>query len=101
MIAQAELITRDHIFPAHQRASRFLARARSARRYRHWRVAPAPAAMPIIAAALRIETTTNLTPNEIHRIGLERVAALSQELDVALRRDRHDRRHGRPAHGDR
>jgi uncharacterized protein (DUF885 family) len=35
---------------------------------------------------LRIETTTNLTPAQIHRIGVERVRALNSELDIALRR---------------
>ena len=83
--AEAEQIVRDQIIPAHQRAAAFLRadRVHATDDAGVWRLPSGPA---FYAAALRIETTTNLTPDEIHRIGLDRVQALSQELDIALRR---------------
>lgn len=38
------------------------------------------------AAAVRRQTTTDLTPDQIHRIGLEQVAALEGEMRVVARR---------------
>lgn len=84
-IARAEAIVRDNILPAHQRALIFLRsdrlNATDAAGVDHL-----PDGAAFYAAALRIETTTNLTPDEIHRIGLQRVRALTNELDIALRR---------------
>ncbi|MGE3142855.1 MAG: DUF885 family protein, partial [Hyphomonadaceae bacterium] len=37
-------------------------------------------------AALKLATSTDLSPQQIHAIGRARVAALNQELDIALRR---------------
>jgi uncharacterized protein (DUF885 family) len=84
-IARAEAIMRDHILPAHQRAAAFL-RADRANASEVAGVARLPRGADFYAAALRIETTTTLTPDQIHRIGRERVAALNTQLDVALRR---------------
>ncbi|MBC2668611.1 DUF885 domain-containing protein [Novosphingobium piscinae] len=39
----------------------------------------------IYAMALRHATTTSLTPDEVHRIGLEQVAELTARLDAVLR----------------
>jgi uncharacterized protein (DUF885 family) len=85
MLARAEQIMRENVLPAHQRAMLLLRADRSnagdaagVGRLRNGR--------EYYAAALRIETTTTLSPNDIHDIGLERVAALTTELDVALRR---------------
>lgn len=46
-----------------------------------WRV---PRGDEIYAAALRYYTTTDYSPEEIHRIGLEQVAELTSELDAIL-----------------
>ncbi len=85
LLARAEAIMREHVLPAHQRA---LAWVRSERA--HAGDAPSVSNLPrggeFYAAALKIETTTDLTPNEIHTIGLQRVAQLNRELDIALRR---------------
>jgi uncharacterized protein (DUF885 family) len=85
LLARAEAIVRDHVLPAHQRALAFVRSDRA-----HAGDAPSVSNLPrgaeFYAAALKIETTTDLTPDQIHRIGLERVAALNGELDIALRR---------------
>ncbi len=83
--AQAEIIVRDQIIPAHQRAAAFLRadRANANEDAGVWRL---PRGAEYYAAALRIETTTTLSPDQIHRIGLDRVRTLSNDLDIALRR---------------
>ncbi|MGD9815843.1 MAG: DUF885 family protein [Hyphomonadaceae bacterium] len=84
-LARAEAIVRDHVIPAHQRAAAFL-RSERANATDAASVSRLPRGADFYAAALRIETTTNLTPDEIHQIGLERVAYLDTQLDIALRR---------------
>ncbi|MGE0292369.1 MAG: DUF885 family protein [Hyphomonadaceae bacterium] len=85
LAARAEAIVRDHVLPAHQRALAFVRADRG-----NAGDAPSVSRLPrggeFYAAALRIETTTDLTPDQIHRIGLQRVAQLNRELDIALRR---------------
>lgn len=84
-IARAETIVRDDIIPAHQRAAAFI-RADRANANDNAGVSNLPEGAAYYAAALRIETTTDLAPDAIHRIGRERVEVLSRELDIALRR---------------
>ena len=50
------------------------------------------------AASLRANTTTDATPDELHRLGLAQVASLTAELDTALRAQGCTRRPGRHAH---
>lgn len=85
LLARAEIIVRDNIIPAHQRAAQFI-RSDRANANDNAGISHLPQGGDYYAAALRIETTTDLTPAEIHRIGLDRVAALNRELDIALRR---------------
>ncbi|HVK81614.1 MAG TPA: DUF885 domain-containing protein [Verrucomicrobiae bacterium] len=85
LLARAEIIVRDNIIPAHQRAAQFIRADRGAATDNAG-VSNLPQGADYYAAALRIETTTDLTPAEIHRIGLDRVTALNRELDIALRR---------------
>ncbi|WP_267395422.1 MULTISPECIES: DUF885 family protein [unclassified Sphingomonas] len=47
-----------------------------------WRL---PQGEAIYAAALAQATTTNYTPDEVHRMGLEQVASITAELDTILR----------------
>ena len=47
-----------------------------------WRV---PNGAAIYAAALQEATTTNMTPDEVHAVGLQQVAEISAELDKILR----------------
>jgi uncharacterized protein (DUF885 family) len=85
LIAQAEQIVRDRIIPAHQRAASALRalRASATDDAGVWRL---PDGAEFYASALAIETTTDLTPDQIHRIGLDRVRTLTAQLDIALRR---------------
>ncbi|MES1197102.1 MAG: DUF885 domain-containing protein [Pseudomonadota bacterium] len=85
MLGQALQIVRERIIPAHQRAAAFLRsiRAGASDDAGVWRL---PHGGDFYRDALRVETTTQLTPAEIHRIGLDRVRELTNELDVALRR---------------
>ncbi len=85
LIARAEIIVRDRIIPAHQRAAQFLIADRP-NATDSAGVARLPRGGAFYAAALATETTTALTPDQIHQIGLQRVAALNRDLDVALRR---------------
>jgi len=84
-IARAEAIVRDHVLPAHARQLAFV-RGDRANAGDAPSVSRLPEGAAFYAAALRIETTTNLTPEAIHNIGLQRVATLTQQLDIALRR---------------
>jgi len=85
LLTQAEAIVRDRITPANQRAAALLRslRARATNDAGVWRL---PEGDAFYRATLKIETMTDLTPDEIHQIGLARVATLTRELDVALRR---------------
>ncbi len=85
MYAEAERITRERIVPAMQRQAAALRalRARATSDAGVWKL---PNGAAYYAAALRLNTMSDLTPAQIHDIGRQRVAALTQELDVALRR---------------
>ena len=83
-LARAEAIVRDFILPAHRRAADYL-RADRVHAGQDPGVAQLPNGTEFYTAALRIETTTTLSPGQIHQIGLDRVAALSGQLDIALR----------------
>lgn len=85
LLARAEAIVRDHVLPAHQRALAWV-RAERPRASDAPGVSNLPQGADYYAAALKIETTSDLTPDQIHRIGLDRVTALNRELDIALRR---------------
>jgi len=84
LLSQAEAIIATRIQPAHARAAAFLRSIRAA--------APHDAGVgrlrdgaAFYKAALAQQTTTALTPEEIHAIGLRQVQALLGELDGALR----------------
>lgn len=84
-VARAEALVRDRIIPAHQRAAAFL-RGERASASDEPAVGRLPEGADFYAAALRLETNSSLSADQIHDIGLARVALLSGELDVALRR---------------
>ena len=83
--AQAEQIVRDEITPALQRAAAFLRsiRANASQDLGVWRL---PHGDNFYRAALRIETSTDMTPLQIFHIGQDRVHELNAQLDIALRR---------------
>ncbi|MGE0828262.1 MAG: DUF885 family protein [Hyphomonadaceae bacterium] len=84
--AQGEAITRDQILPAHERTAAHLRAQRASATHDAgvWRT---PNGAAYYQASLRFFTTTNLTPDEIHEIGLARVAELNARADEALRRE--------------
>ncbi len=84
-VGEAEGIVREQIAPAEQRQAAFL-RSIRANATDNPSVSRLPNGEAFYRDALRIETTSDLTPDQIHRIGLDRVRALTAELDVALRR---------------
>ena len=81
---QAARIIEREVYPALDRQTALLSELRPT-------TAPGDGAqrMPrgdeIYAAALAQATTTSLSPDEVHRIGLEQVASISAELDTILR----------------
>jgi uncharacterized protein (DUF885 family)/quercetin dioxygenase-like cupin family protein len=83
--AQAEKIVSAQIYPAWKRAIALLepVEGRAKDDAGLWRFKGGDDAY---AFALRRFTTTNLTADEIHQIGLKRVAAIEQEMDGILRR---------------
>ena len=84
-LVEARRIVRDEIAPAELRAAAMLRALRQ-----DARADPSVAALPdgeaYYAALLRLLTSSSLSPNEIHNIGLRRVEDLQAELDIALRR---------------
>lgn len=84
-LGRAEAIVRERIIPAHQRAAAFL-RSDRVNAGEDPGVSGLPDGQEFYTAALRVETTTTLSPQQIHRIGLDRVRELNRQLDLALRR---------------
>lgn len=85
LVARAEAVVQQRIAPAMQRAAQALRalRPRSTSEPGVWRL---PEGAGYYRAALKFETMTELSPDEIHQLGLQRVNVLTRELDIALRR---------------
>jgi uncharacterized protein (DUF885 family) len=83
-IESAESAVRDAIYPAYQRQMAALngVRARATHEAGIWRLPQGP---EMYAAALQSRTTTNLSPDEIHNIGLALVAEFNAAMDAILR----------------
>ena len=83
-VSAAEQIVREEIMPAYRRQIAEMQRQR--RQAVHdagiWRL---PSGAEMYAAALRSRTTTPLSPDEIHDMGLELIAQLHGEMDQILR----------------
>ena len=82
--AQAEKIVAAQIYPSWTRAIALLQPlvGRATDDAGLWRFNGGPEAY---AAALRRFTTTNLTADEIHEIGLKQVAAIEKQMDDVMR----------------
>lgn len=82
--ARAAKIAEGQIYPALDRQIALIKslRPNTAAGDGLWRV---PRGAEIYAAALNSATTTSMTPNEVHEMGLEQVAQLSAELDTILK----------------
>ncbi len=81
---RAEAIVRDEVLPAYQRQIAALngVRGQATHDAGVWRF---PRGEEMYAVALRASTTTNMTPDEIHQMGVELVASLNSEMDAILR----------------
>jgi uncharacterized protein (DUF885 family) len=81
MIASAEKIVRDSVYPAYRRAIDSLAteNAKATEDAGLWRL---PKGADAYAFYLRRFTTTNLTAEEIHQKGLSEVARIEAEMDA-------------------
>lgn len=81
---RAETILRDEILPAYQRQIEALTgvRARAVHDAGIWRL---PQGEEMYGVALRSSTTTSMTADEIHNMGVELVAQFNSEMDAILR----------------
>jgi uncharacterized protein (DUF885 family) len=85
LVSKAEGIVRDAVYPEWKAAIAFLDSLvpRSADHAGLWRFEGGAAAY---ANFLKMYTTTSLTPDEIHEIGLRQVARLERDMDALLRK---------------
>jgi uncharacterized protein (DUF885 family) len=84
MLARAQAIVIAQIIPAYRRTAAALAelRVRAGDEPGIWRL---PDGDAFYRAALAAQTSTDLTPDQVHALGLARVKALRAELDMMLR----------------
>ena len=82
--ARAEATVTEEVFPALDRqiAAVRAARAHATHEAGCWRL---PDGDAFYAAALQAATTTTLTPDEVHRLGLAQVAEITGRLDTILK----------------
>ncbi len=83
-VSRAESAVRDAILPAYQRQIAALREVRRAATHDAgiWRL---PQGAEMYAASLRSRTTTTMSPDEIHDMGLELIAQFHGEMDAILR----------------
>jgi uncharacterized protein (DUF885 family) len=84
LLQRAETIVRDDVLPAYQRQIEALTavRARATQDAGVWRL---PRGEELYTAALRAYTTTTMTPDDIHDMGVELVNSINAEMDAILR----------------
>ncbi len=81
---RAEAIVRDEVLPAYQRQMAALTaiRPRANHEAGAWKL---PRGEELYVSALKNYTTTSMTPDEIHQMGVDLVASLNAEMDAGLR----------------
>ncbi len=84
LLSQAETIVRDTVLPAYQRQIDAITavRPRATHDAGVWKL---PEGEALYATALRAYTTTSMSPDEIHQMGLDLIAQLTAEMDTILR----------------
>ena len=82
-LSRAETIVRDAVMPAYRRQIEALraVRPRAVHDAGVWRL---PEGAEMYAASLRSRTTTTLSPDEIHNMGVELIAQFHGEMDAIL-----------------
>jgi uncharacterized protein (DUF885 family) len=83
-VTRAETIVRDDVLPAYQRQIEALTAIRP-RAVHDAGVASRPQGAEMYEVALRNYTTTNMTADEIHNMGVELVNSINAEMDAILR----------------
>ena len=83
-VAQAETAVRDAILPAYERQKAALGEIRRSAVHDAgiWRL---PQGAEMYAASLRSRTTTNMSPDEIHDMGVELIRGFHSEMNTILR----------------
>ncbi len=81
---RAEAIVRDEVLPAYRRQLEALqaVRPRATSDAGVWRL---PEGAALYAAALKSQTTTSMSPDEIHEMGVELVASFNSDMEDILR----------------
>lgn len=84
LTAQAETIVRDEVLPAYLRqvAALLAIRPQASHDAGVWRL---PQGAEMYETALRAQTTTTMTADEIHQMGVDLVNSLHSEMDAILR----------------
>jgi uncharacterized protein (DUF885 family) len=84
LAAQAETLVAEKIMPAYQRqiAALQAVRPQANADAGAWKL---PDGAALYAAALKSQTTTTLTPDEVHAMGVELVAQIQGEMEAILR----------------
>ncbi len=81
---RATKIVESEVYPAIDRQFALVTELRRTAR-KEAGVSAIPGGRDIYAAALAQATTTSMTPDEVHKVGLEQVADLTAQLDVILK----------------
>lgn len=84
MVERAEAAVRDEVFPAYQRQIEALQQIQPQAVHDAgvWRL---PRGAELYQAALKSYTTTTMSPDEIHEMGVELIAQFQSEIDAILR----------------
>ncbi len=84
LVQRATQIMSDEVLPAYRRQIEALTqvRARATHDAGIWKL---PRGAEMYAAALQSSTTTSMTPDEIHQMGLDLIASLHGEMDAILK----------------
>lgn len=77
---RAETLIAEAVLPAHQRLRRFMAEELLPKAPEDGSYARYPQGAAVYAELVREQTTTNLTPQQVHEIGLREMARLKREM---------------------
>jgi uncharacterized protein (DUF885 family) len=82
---QAQAVITDRVLPAQRRLRDFVAGDYAAAASASGHLGGYPGGAAVYAAAVRSQTTTDLSPAQIHAIGLKEVARLRAEIDGVMK----------------
>ncbi|WP_039749367.1 DUF885 domain-containing protein [Solimonas variicoloris] len=85
LLAQGEKLVRDGVVPARRDFARFMAREYLPHAAQSLAASDLPDGRAYYAFLVRRHTTTDLTPDQVHDIGLQEVARIRAEMERTLR----------------